>query len=79
MVDNRKLTDKEKVLKGGWIVAIGIIAIFFATTTIIMMNGIDTLNVPIAILMVLVFVYPLLFFFVGVWVVMKKKLFPLKK
>ncbi len=75
----RKLTDKEKVLKGGWIVAIGVITIYLATVISFMLNGITGLYIEMPILMLLVIVHPILSFFLGVYIVMKKKIFPLKK
>jgi drug/metabolite transporter (DMT)-like permease len=79
MEQKRQLSDKEKVLKAGWIVAIGLMVICFSTTILLWFNGILYLEVPIAIMMILVFVYPILFFFLGIYIVMKKKFFPMKK
>ena len=66
-------------MKAGWITAIGVIVIYFATTTMLWFNGVRTLDVNIAILMLLVFVYPIMFFFLGIYIVLKKKIFPLQK
>jgi len=79
MSEKKKLSDKEKVLRAGWIVAIGLIVICFATTIIFWFNGITSFKVPMGVMMLLTFVYPILFFFLGMWIVMKKKLFPMKK
>lgn len=79
MKEKRKLSDKEKVLKAGWIVAIGIIVICFCTTMILWMNGIRSFEVPISIMMMMVFVYPIFFFFIGMYIVMKKKFFPMQE
>lgn len=79
MNEKRIVSDKEKVLKAGWIVAIGLITICFCTTVLFWFNGIDSFDVPLALMMILVFVYPIFFFFLGMYIVMKKKLFPMKK
>ena len=73
------ISDKKKVLKAGWITAMGIIMIFIITTATLIANGVTTFTVDVAIMMVLVMVYPILFFFLGVWIVMKKKFFPFEK
>jgi len=73
------MESKEKIMKAGWITAIGVIVIYFATTTMLWFNGVRTLDVNIAILMLLVFVYPIMFFFLGIYIVLKKKIFPLQK
>ena len=77
--ETKALSDKKKVLKAGWITALGIIMILTITLSTLIANGITSMNVHVGIMMILIFVYPVLFFFLGVWVVMKKKLFPFIK
>jgi len=73
------MEGKEKIIKAGWITALGVVAIYFATTTMLWFNGIRSLDVNIAFLMLLVFVYPVLFFFLGIYIVLKKKILPIQR
>jgi len=78
-VNAKAISDKKKVLKAGWITALAIVLIFVITLSTFIANGQTYFNVHIMLMLILVIVYPILFFFLGVWIVMKKKLFPYRK
>ena len=71
----KAISDKKKVLKAGWITALAVVLIFVVTLSTLIANGVTYFNVHVMLMLVLVILYPILFFFLGIWVVMKKKLF----
>lgn len=67
---------KAKVVKSGWVVALAMIVIFVCTLIPIIMMGWTTMTIYTPVFMILVFVYPIAFFFFGVYLVLKVKFIP---
>lgn len=67
---------KKGVMKTGWTVAMALVVCYLATIIPMILVGIDTITVPTVAAVALGFLYPILFFFFGMFVVMKKKIFP---
>jgi amino acid transporter len=65
------------VKKTGTVVAIALVMCYLATVIPLAIIGVDTLTWPTAVIVAMMFLYPILFFFMGMAVVWKKKFFPL--
>jgi arginine exporter protein ArgO len=65
------------VKRTGTVVAIALVCCYLATVIPLAIIGVDTLTWPTSIIVAMMFLYPILFFFMGMAVVWKKKFFPI--
>ena len=67
------------VRKTGYIVAIALCVCYLATIIPLWAIGIRTYVMPIWAVVAMMMLYPILFFMLGVMLVMKKKFFPIRR
>lgn len=70
---------KQKMAKAGWIVALGIIVIYFCTVLITRMLNVGVVEIHIIGLLAILIILPIATFFLGIWITFKKKFYPKAK
>ena len=73
--------DKKKkfIQKSGLLVAIGLVFAFLVSIGTAYIVDVEEISMHVSIFTALMFLYPIMFFLLGMAVVMKKKIVPMKK
>jgi hypothetical protein len=79
MEEKKQKRWQRGVKRTGAITATGLVVCYLGTVIPLSMAGIKTLTWPTSIIVAMMFLYPILFFFMGMLVVWKKKLYPITK
>jgi len=78
-MNKEKNTFKEGVVKTGLITAAACVMCYVATIIPLILIGVRTVEIHVVGFAALMFLYPIIFTFLGVYLVMKKKFFPKMK
>lgn len=69
-------SKKKEILKMGWIVALGLVVIYLCTTTFFWVLKITEVKMHMVGFVAIMILYPIIFFWFGIKLVLKKKFFP---
>ena len=78
-MDEDKSEFKKGVVKTGLITAAALVLCYVATIVPMILIGITTIEIHIVGFTAMMFLYPIIFVFLGAYITMKKKFFPEKK
>ena len=75
-VKNDSVSKKKEILKMGWIVALGLVVIYLCTVTSFLLMDITEVKMHMVGFVAIMILYPIIFFWFGIKLVLKKKFFP---